>query len=412
MNIMSEFKEPFIPPRHGGTVRQKGVRNHKVSEVTYSRSGVDLSERTAVYPTTVLDDHPMATRFMFARSSYLGPVRSATILLDNSGAWEWLITLLEENCISKKRVRGYRSMFKDDYMVTYTLPAIGEIVVTEDKRTRKLNKYARRLDRIIPFGSLRLRVDRLYYRPNARSFEQVKSFAYSVPKDTRRVYGSIRMFGGCCNVNMNAGAIGSNYNRHIEDGTVNYFIVDLGSNVNITHISSMGKLTSIMRFPSYDETREYSIPDKHRDRITYYDDNEKHWVINYRVEVRVNSGREWIRVGNFGGNASRSTEIVNTLDIGFPVRYVKVVPMGHVGSTSMQIGLFEKGFDKKVDIAKTVDYTLTVPSKRRFYNCRQSRRSEWQLEGKRILSKKKIRDRDWETRRQVAAYNTKKDLWL
>lgn len=94
-------------------------------------------------------------------------------------------------------------------------------------------------------------------------------------------------------------------------------------------------------------------------------EREKHWVTSYKLQIRLDHGKQWIEMGTFGGNVDRYTERVHSVDC-MPAPYYRFIPQGFVGSHSGQIGLFNLASPKPQCRDTSLNYHVVYPSKRRF----------------------------------------------
>ena len=139
--------------------------------------------------------------------------------------------------------------------------------------------------------------------------------------------------------------------------------IDLGENTKVTYIGTKAKHHPVYTFPALHEIEEYDVPKDFS--ISYIDRIDRQWVKAYTIYARVDSGRKWEKIGEFGGNTCIFTEVVNKLQFPIEVRYIRFVPTDYIGSPSVQIGLYGPG--EKVKKAETnVVYVLEAPSKREY----------------------------------------------
>lgn len=358
MDLATKFT---IPPRCGQTARFKGIQIDLEYTVYKGNDCLRLDDKTMLYPKTIIDT-------MFPNHD---------VSLNRNKLWETMIDTLETHCIKKVTNVTRWGKSPDDLEVVYTLPVTGEQFVKECVRYR-LSACHEDISDYFMIGNTKLFRNGLYIRTDESTFIKTNKFKYvdTYEMKIKRVYGKlsykskfpcsiyqIQPINNTINCSRFRGTGPTDPTG--PSGNCEFVTIDLGCNMEITHISTMGKYTPIYTFPmDLAERRFYNI--SHEKTANYYTDTSTACVTKYNVDVRVDHGRKWIRIDSFMGNLDRTTELIYSIDIGFPVRYVRVIPVSFNNNTSMQIGLFTQGDSKMIALPTTLDYTVNIPSKRKF----------------------------------------------
>jgi len=108
--------------------------------------------------------------------------------------------------------------------------------------------------------------------------------------------------------------------------------VDLGANCRVTHVSTQG------RFPPIRRTLESGM------RVLAEDSPKfMNWVTSYELSYRVQSGKEWIAVGELKGNTDMTTEVAHELQMSIGAlqcRYLRFRPLTYHKCPAMRIGVY------------------------------------------------------------------------
>ena len=175
------------------------------------------------------------------------------------------------------------------------------------------------------------------------------------------------------------------------DSDKEYLIVDLGKNMSVTHISTMGDTPPITPFPEayYDRhtrfSEDYDGPDPKRKELIYVlthsDPHSRYrrsylqfynpyqsgkWVESYELLVRPDHGK-WICVGLYRGNTDPYCEIIHDIrrDLNdMKIRYLKFVPKTYHIGIAMRVDVFSSA--SEIETMDTIDrnhiiYTLEMP---------------------------------------------------
>lgn len=113
--------------------------------------------------------------------------------------------------------------------------------------------------------------------------------------------------------------------------------VDLGADCCISHISTMGRFPPMMSWPK--NQRQFDVV------------NEDHsgwenWTTRYEVSVRAESGRSWMNLGAFRGNADMTSEVVHDLSVvlqskcAIRCRFLRFRPLGFRGKPALRVGVY------------------------------------------------------------------------
>lgn len=174
------------------------------------------------------------------------------------------------------------------------------------------------------------------------------------------------------------------------ENTSEYITLDLGREINVTHISTMGKPPPVSPFsvnnsfynkcaPDYKGPMRpdqiYALCGKRnewdnvRRFIKNYDQHkEGGWVTSYDLYGRKESGK-WIRIGNYRCNSDSYTEVIHDIrsDLnGEAFRYLKINPIGFHNSISLSVdvfSLFDNSESQKVIDCLNVIYTVKTPDR-------------------------------------------------
>lgn len=368
----------YIPPRESHTIRQKGEKDDTKLIISSTKVSTKIGKYSYLTPVTILDKIKLPytcsqknRRYIYYYGSYdyynNENIRfNLDLTLDNNKLWEKIIDILEENNISKRIKRSdYSSNYPDKYEIEYELPIIGNTITRYQKKQRKT----------LRFRNKNYNVNMLYiinsYDPF--TFNPYGNFKFA-DKSLNRIYGSVkikyckgyRYRDIVCMINPKYNYSSNWYLDFKKKDIYEYAEVDLGENMEITHIGTMGLRHNVTYFPNCFEEKEYGLPSY--PKITIATDNEKIWVTSYTVFVRVNSGKKWIGLGKYTGNKDRLTEVVHKFDQKVIARYVRVIPKTYSKFPGFQISLFgpNSSKNKNEDTDTTIIYTVKYPSKRKY----------------------------------------------
>ncbi|GAB5354186.1 hypothetical protein AAMO2058_000098100 [Amorphochlora amoebiformis] len=162
-------------------------------------------------------------------------------------------------------------------------------------------------------------------------------------------------------------------------------ILDLGRNMDITHVSTMGHSLSLTRRclgscpQGHIRTRGSRLPWKNcrSNCVTFLNALSgpivNHCVLSYALYIRKEGAREWLPIGTFNGNTDVKTEVLHKIgseNDKLSARYLKFEPKTFQGSKSMRVGVYGRedmaSKEKKVIAQKTVSYTVEKPHSARY----------------------------------------------
>lgn len=378
----SPMNMPIVPYRHGSSVRNRGVRSDEYLDDFIACNAFYICESRGVYsrPTTVVEDNGFQSQRCVNE-----------ICIWNYHRFSAIVALLEEHFITKS-IKTFSSMaFPDHTIITYTLPVTG-VSYFDTRKTRKAFhlgglsqpklttsvvslpatvRHRKRQRPFVLYGPTRLYINTMYMRTGGGSFVRAPSITYVDRPHETSVKFAVRVVGAKCDIYPVSRYMRYNsyYNSNAADkstGVARSITLDCGSDVLLTSISTMGASVPVMYFPTPTERHELHI--RGNTCIDYINasDNARGGVRKYSISVRQNHG-QWTDLGEFNGNISGGSEVTHALDIGFPVRFVKLIPISYFGkSTSMCIGLFKSGVPGKKEHPITLKYEVTIHSTRRF----------------------------------------------
>jgi len=295
-----------------------------------------------IIPTTVLDEQfPFDTHPSWGSSYY--------ITLDKKNRWESVKDVCE-----KASVKTQTNTSPTHVTTSYQLPVIGERI-QPCLRVKWKNKL--------------YKSDQVYLR-DGQSFRELP-FTYSeLPRIDGRVkpqYTSKSRLGTSQIGRSEIGLVSPRFSSYFPNDvhaipvrqtppSVSNVEIDLGKNYQVTHVSTMGRTHEYYRFPNREESQLFQPPSQLS--LTYVVENDKSWWTHYRLEVRVEHGKEWFRVGTFLGNSNRTHEVVHCIDC-VPIRFLRFIPQKWVGSTACRIGIFGTEGEDGKNLNPTSEQTVT-----------------------------------------------------
>lgn len=368
MSFIEEDTSGYIHPRENHTVRLKHEKDKQDIILEVWKCAERLSKDAYLEPLSILEEYKHNIQYKVSVSCFDETQMSlySETYLNNKNMWD-IIDLLEENCVKKEKKRIDDTNYKDKYCVYYDLSIIGHKLVRH-KKNKKL------LDKFFHLNGKKYNIKFIYFE---EGLNFCKYGVFKFNKTLNRIYGNVK-------VKCNDGEIRYNMVTPRRHGGImyptkpnskkNYIEIDLNENTEITHIGTMGMVHNVRRFPNHPDFMSYKHDiheiSKHI-KLDVVENIDKIWVTSYEVEVRVDSGRKWVKIGKFSGNNDRLTEVVHKLDDKLFVRYIRFIPITYSNSPSMQVSVFGPKESKiKDDDDDIITCKIIFPScKNNRFNC-------------------------------------------
>lgn len=397
-------RKRFIDARDKHTGRNKGCRDNSLPVVSCTKKHIDIADNAYVVQETILDT--VLDSYDVSEFSYDDHI----ISLNHNKNWKYIPELLEANYIRKRYIRS-TNIYGHKKTIEYTLPIIGErLVVNQTNQIVPKSK-------ILVLNGKKYNTKFLYRCRSEIDFIKhdkfelvdieklglyevsIKSINVHGSTHGNNVYGNVKSY--CTAINRNR--IKDNYTNYyhaVESYSIsnslynlnnydNYRInkgnkgntlplvkhtdIDLSKDTLITHISTMGKMYDIYTFPTWEQCKKYGLDYSFYtsvNKISYIKENDKCYVIKYKLLVRKHSEKRWISLGSFTGNNNRTTEVLHKFDEPITVQYIRIIPESYVGLPIMQVALYsDKASTNKATIdnnQNSIIYTINNPSNKRY----------------------------------------------
>lgn len=244
------------------------------------------------------------------------------------GNWFRLPELLETECVAKstepeKSAPGV-------VVTTYSVPGVSWMVPNEDERRKLLQRREAKLSLVCREGGRTLctlrdtPLDKITESTlldrRARLIPSAGTTGNQVPAKAKVLQDDAR----------NCWVAPTGDSEHVPDA---YLEVDLGASCRVTWVSTQG------RFPPILKTLDTGV------RVVRETSQEfMNWVTSYELSCRAASGKQWIALGEFRGNADMTAEVAHELGevVKQPVecRYLRFRPLTYHGLPAMRVGVY------------------------------------------------------------------------
>jgi len=247
---------------------------------------------------------------------------------------------LKEHALKITKLRE-RSPYKDEHFVQYEIPVIDEKYVKINASQQVVKPKHTFIWNNVKYD------DRLiYYRqPQSNTFTPFGQFKWNRPDKTKRLKAKIKVVGSDAHLHsIHLLTTEGGYTRtepecsNLKDNV--HLLLDLGKDTVVSHISFMGRVLHLGRFPDiFSSSADRKTFPKGRS-IVYTEDKTDVFVTKFQILARQHAQKEWTNLGEVAGNKDRLTEVTHPLDIGVPIQFIKIVPLCWSKQADFQISLF------------------------------------------------------------------------
>jgi len=310
------------------------ARPQKAQHILEYKKPTIIEGETKTTPITILDQF-----FEFDKHPHFWPTNPREISLEKTKHWDTVRALLEKHSIKTTTKQTITEV-----ITTYQLPIIG---VSNTPLCQR-----------VTWKGIVYKLDSKYFR-EADTFRELPPFSYAThPRLSGKITADTKIHPGLTMVSTHLIYGIPSEPSGSPNAPAKRIEIDLGKDVQVTHLSTMGKRFLFQRFPN-DSKEIQKLNPPPTLRINYVDEQEKHWLSEYIVEVRVDNGKKWLLIGTFLGNTNRFREVVHAIDC-VPIRFIRITPKKWVGSTDCQIGVFGTKSTELEPKPKTVEYSIII----------------------------------------------------
>jgi len=302
---------------HGGRTLVKTMRKADVSVDGYRDTYLKIKRPTDPDGNVLVSDLDKELQELLHTDSDGKIVESAP-----GGHWFRLPLLLEESCISKKTERD--NDCPDVIITTYTVPGVSWLAPDAEEKEKLDRRRKERLALARADGHTVL--CRLRDTPPEEIMEP------SLLGGSAKLTSSV---GNAKEAKVLAENSHKSWCPPTADLPSSYLEVDLGTTCLVTYVSTQGRFPPIVPRPSQEPGM----------RIV----NEGHpecynWVTAYELLYRVESGHDWVELGEFRANTDMTTEVAHDLlrvcKGKLECRYLRFRPLTYHKLPAMRVGVY------------------------------------------------------------------------